>query len=328
MQRNESISFRKLPSRPMVWMLAILTTVASVASAAALREDDAAPSPLTGIFTVSIAKADVPPDLAGGAALVGQWTLDLHPDNTYSLARGDVGEVVTGNFEAGQATLAFASWAGAVGCAIPEVEAEAESAAATYAWRSVDGQLILTPIDDACAERLILLTTTPLASFESCVPPVRTAFDPFAVAISGTPASGVTVGEGVAAQEGYEEGADAESAIDELLRLAGGCWASADIDGFLALHGDGLLRQIEMMGPAEDFTRELSTFMETPLALQRIGAVNLEDPDHAWAYVEVNLGDSATPQRVDFVQEQGAWLFGSFVLFGPPDPSSIPGPMS
>lgn len=324
MQRYERISFRESPSRPMIWIVAIVTAVASVGSVAALHQDDPAPSPLTGIFTVSIAMEDVPPELAGGAALIGQWTLDLHPDNTYSLARGDVGEVATGDFDAGQATLAFENWTGAIGCAVTDAEANAP----TYAWRSVDGQLILTPIDDSCAERLILLTTTPLARFASCVPPVRSAPDPFAAAISGTPASGVTVGEGVAAQEGYEEGADAESAVDELLRLAGGCWAAADVDGFLALHGDGLLRQIEMMGPAEDFTRELTTFMETPLALQRIGAVNLEDPDHAWAYVEVNLDDSATPQRVDFVQDQGAWLFGSFVLFGPPDPSSPPGPLS
>ncbi len=324
MQRSERTSFWKSPSRPMVWMVAILMTVASVASAAALRQDDAAPSPLTGIFTASIAKEDVPAELAGGAALIGQWTLDLQPSNTYSLARADVGEVVTGDFEAGRATLAFASWTGAIGCTIPDGEANA----ATYAWQKIDGQLILTPIDDSCTERLLLLTTTPLASFASCVPPLRSAPDPFAAAISGTPASDVTVGEGVAAQEGYEEGADAELAIDHLLGLAGGCWAAADVDGFLALHADGLLRQIEMMGPAEDFTRELSTFMETPLALERIGAVNLDDPDHAWAYIEVNLDDTATPQRVDFVREQGAWLFGSFVLFGPPDPSLPPGPVS
>jgi hypothetical protein len=57
------------------------------------------------------------------------------------------------------------------------------------------------------------------------------------------------------------------------------------------------------------------------LTLKRIGEVTLDDPDHAWAYVEVNLSGQPNPQRVNFVQENGTWLFDSFVLFGPPTPS-------
>jgi hypothetical protein len=61
--------------------------------------------------------------------------------------------------------------------------------------------------------------------------------------------------------------------------------------------------------------------MATPVSFERIGSVNLIDPDHAWAYVEVTLGGDPLPQRVDFVFEDGVWLFDTFFLFGPPTPT-------
>jgi hypothetical protein len=228
--------------------------------------------------------------------------------------------VVTGRFEAAAATLTFNEWSGLVGCDIAADSGEP----ATYAWQQTDDRLTLTPITDSCTERLTLLTTRPLGGFEACAVSPRSLIDPFATDIApealATPVAAEDVGTGVAAQEGLSEGADAEEAIDSLLRQANGCWATGDPTRFLALHSDQVVEQIAFIGPVEEFARELRLFMATPLSFERIGPVNLIDPDHAWAYVEVTLGGDPLPQRVDFVFENGTWLFDTFVLFGPPTP--------
>jgi hypothetical protein len=296
---------------------AVLTTSALTAPAVARFQDATPATPLTGVYIVSIGEDDLPAELADGSTLVGLWNLTFKPDGTYSLARQDVGEVVTGTFEAGPATLTITAWDGIIGCEI----AAGSGAPATYAWRQTDDLLTLTPIDESCVERLTLLTTRALGRSEACAPRSPSVDDPFVIAEGGaTPVAAPTPASGVAAQEGYGEGADVEEAIDGLLRQASGCWASANVDGFMSLHSQGVTGQLAMMGPAEDFTRELRTFMESPLGFERIGEVNLVDPDHAWAYVEIDLGGEPNPQRVNFVLEQGEWLFDSFFLFGPPSP--------
>ena len=93
------------------------------------------------------------------------------------------------------------------------------------------------------------------------------------------------IGTGVAAQEGLSEGADAEDAIDSLLRQANGCWATGDPTRFLALHSDEVIAQIALVGPIEEFARQLRLFMATPLSFERIGPVNLIDrsmPGPTW----------------------------------------------
>jgi hypothetical protein len=163
-----------------------------------------------------------------------------------------------------------------------------------------------------------------LGGFEACAVAPRLLVDPFASTLEpealATPVAEVPPVSGVAAQEGLSEGADAEEAIDSLLRQANGCWATGDPTRFLALHSDLVISELGFIGPLEDFARQLRLFMATPLVFERIGPVNLVDPDHAWAYVEVSLGGEAIPQRLDFVFENGAWLFDTFFLFGPTTP--------
>jgi hypothetical protein len=140
-----------------------------------------------------------------------------------------------------------------------------------------------------------------------------------------TPVATEEIGTGVAAQEGLSEGADAEEAIDSLLRQANGCWATGDPTRFLALHSNRVVEEIGFVGPIDEFVRQLRLFMATPLSFERIGPVNLIDSDHAWAYVEVTLGGDPVPQRIDFVFENGTWLFDTFFLFGPTTPGGPPG---
>ena len=312
------------PARPhaavIAALLSLLTVVALAMPTLARFQDDQESQPLSGVFTVTIGRDDIPPNLAGGPALVGLWNMTFSGDGSFSLARQDVGEIVTGRFEAAAATLTFNEWSGLVGCDIAADSGEP----ATYAWRQTDDRLTLTPITDSCTERLTLLTTRSLGGFEACAVAPRSLIDPlatdFAPEALATPVATADVGTGVAAQEGLSEGADAEEAIDSLLRQANGCWATGDPTRFLALHSTQVVEQISFIGPIEELARELRLFMATPLSFERIGPVNLIDPEHAWAYVEVTLGGDALPQRVDFVFENGAWLFDTFVLFGPPTP--------
>lgn len=303
---------------PCAAILSLLTTIALALPALALFQDDAAVQPLRGVFTVTITRGDIPSNLAGGPALTGLWNITFDGDGTFSLARQDVGTVVSGAFEAGEATLTFNEWSGIVGCDIPADGGEP----ATYAWRQADDTLTLTPISDACTERLTLLTTRSLGGFEACAVTARPLTDPFAsLDALATPVAEVLPATGVAAQEGLSEGADAEEAIDSLLRQANGCWATGDPTRFLALHSVRVIDELAFIGPFEEFARQLRLLMSTPVAFERIGPVDLIDPDHAWAYVEVTLGGDPLPQRVDFVFENGEWLFDTFFLFGPTTPT-------
>jgi hypothetical protein len=301
-------------------IVSVVTTLLLALPALALWQDEPDLQPLTGVFTVTVAKPDVPRSLSGGPALVGLWNMTFNGDGTFSLARQDVGHVVSGTFEASEASLTFTEWTGIVGCPITN-----GGEPVTYAWRQVDETLTLTSVTDSCIERLTLLTTRSLGGFEACVVPPRELSDPFAAefeeeGLLATPVAEAEVVSGVAAQEGLAEGADAEEAIDSLLRQANGCWATGDPTRFLALHSDLVVQEIAFGGPLDDFARQLRLFMGTPLVFERIGEVNLTDPDHAWAYVEVTLGGDPIPQRMDFVFENGAWLFDTFFLFGPPSP--------
>jgi hypothetical protein len=320
MTRGTNFRPARPPAAAIAALISLLMAVALAMPALAFFQDDQELQPLSGVFTVTISKGDIPPSLAGGPALAGLWNVTFSGDGSFSLARQDVGEVVTGQFEAAAATLTFNEWRGLVGCDITADSGEP----ATYAWRQTDDRLTLTPITDSCIERLTLLTTRPLGGFEACAVSPRSLVDPFAAGFApellATPVATEEIGTGVAAQEGLSEGADAEDAIDSLLRQANGCWATGDPTRFLALHSNRVVEEIGFLGPVEEFARELRLFMATPLSFERIGPVNLIDQDHAWAYVEVTLGGDPLPQRIDFVFENGTWLFDTFFLFGPSTP--------
>jgi hypothetical protein len=309
---------------PLIAVILSLLIIGTLTIPALARFQDEEAASLTGMYMVSIGSEDVPTALAGGDALVGRWTLDFGDAGAYSLTRQDVGEVASGSFEAGPATLAFADWSGIVGCDATD----SDGSSATYAWRLSDDLLTLTPIDDPCAERLTLLTTRALVHVDACEEAPVVAQDPFSmVEAFGTPVAESPPVTGVAAQEGFSEGEEAEKAIDALLRSANGCWAVAEPERFMALHSQDLTGQIAIMGPADAFAQELHAFMEAPLTLERIGEVTLEDPTRAWAYVEVTLGGQPNPQRLNFVLEQGVWKLDTFFLFGPPTQGPPLGPV-
>src|ERR687893_2121538 len=93
-------------------LVSLLATLALVMPVLALFQDEEESQPLSGVFTVTIGREDIPPNLAGGPALAGLWNVTFSGDGSFSLARQDVGEIVTGRFEAAAATLTFNEWSG------------------------------------------------------------------------------------------------------------------------------------------------------------------------------------------------------------------------
>lgn len=301
------------------WVLAALLIIASFAMGAGrvawAQSSDSGQLP-TGDLTVSLDESAVATDFSNSPELRGRWTLSLSDDGIFTLARVDVGVVAIGQYEAGPASLELTRWDGIIGCQIGEGDP-----AARYAWSANGQRIAFTSVNDTCDDRVTLLTTREFGSLAACdvIGPQRE--DPFTFPDgAGTPEPRQTRAQGVTAQEGYSEEAELDGAVDILLQQASGCWDASDVEGFMALHSQGVQSQIAMMGPREPFVSELQAFMQQPLHLERIGSVHLGDSDHAWVYIEVDLDGQALPQRVNLVRESGAWLLDSFFLFGPPPP--------
>lgn len=305
-------------------LIGLLLSLAWPALVAA-QVDQQEPESLSGVYTVTIGRNDLPPGLAGGPALVGFWTITFNDDGTYEVARQDVGTVATGSFSVEGATLTFNDWGGVVSCAPaeerPAIEDES-AAAATYAWR-VDGDILtLTPISETCKDRRVLLNTRTFSSYAPCVtsplgmtPEMLPAGTPV-----GTPAATpVTIPEpsqsNIAVQEGLPRGADPAEAINVLLQQASGCWATGDPARFLPLHTTAVVEEVLFTDPSLSTLRML---MSTPVSFERIGEIEMVDPTHATAYVEITFGGEAIPQLFTFALEDGVWLMDLFFLFGPP----------
>lgn len=339
MQRLLAGLGRRGVSGPAARLLAVLLLVAFVVAAGrpapALGQDDdeegtaeasaeEATEPL-GTFTVAITEADLPPALPGGPGLIGVWNISFNEDGSYEVARQDVGTLVTGTYEVEGDTLSLTDEGGLLSCGNAEVGGAAE---ASYAWEVAEGELSLTPIDDGCAGRRILLTTRTLGGYAPCeVEPLRgvergQADDdddggppPDLGGIFGdqTPAADDDAGVDQPAS------AETEAAIDELLSQATACWMTGDPALFLALHSENALDDLALLGEGagglQSVAEILGGLMTQPVSFERIGAVQQLDPTHVRARVAIGTGGSdGFFQAQDFVLEDGEWLFDSFFL--------------
>lgn len=310
----------------------VVLTVAFAWPAPAIGQDD--PAAPTGVFTVSIAEADLPPDLPGGSVLRGQWTLTLNEDDTYTVARQDVGVIAAGTYEVDGATLTFAGWGGLIACGAAEAASTGEEpAGASYAWELNGEELTLTPIQDTCQDRRVLFGTRSFGGFQACsVAPLASLVEAGGAAVEPpavTPPSTIVVDQQTAATPAapgatpeadapaVPAGSDVEAAIDSLLQQATGCWSATDPARFLALHSPAALADLEAQGPLPELANFLLQAMTTPIAFDRIGEVTLVDPGHAEAYVEITFGGQVVPQRLAFAREGDGWLFDFLFLFPP-----------
>jgi hypothetical protein len=270
---------------------------------------------------VTIAKPDIPQNLADGPALEGIWSLDFGSDGAFSIVRLDVGQVASGTYEAGATTVTFNEWNGLIGCAVGE-----DDGGVIYGWRRSESALTLTPIREACSERITLLSTRPLGSNEACAgtteplvaPSISSASD---TVLPGTPAAQVPPASGVTAQEGLSDVAEIELAVDGLLGQANGCWATGDPQSFLTLHTDAVIQQLVFAAPPDVIVAQLRRAMMEPASFERIGDVNVSGAEQAWAYIQFTYAGQSQPLRVDFVNDHGHWLFDTYIpmaLVSPP----------
>ncbi len=297
-------------ARVVALILAALMVLADGLPGPVAAQDD---ERIAGVFTVSIGRNDLDPAIPGQAALLGLWTITFDDAGTYAVARQDVGPVVNGTFETDGDLVTFNDWNGLLGCGGPT----AGDTSATYQWSRDGDTLRLAVVEDGCADRRVLLTTRAFGSFQACTTPPLPGFSGGSAApVAATPVA-VAPSAGVGAQEGRTADADAQAAIDDLLREATGCWATGEPGRFLALHTSDALADLAVFGPMADFAQQLRLFMTVPIEFRRIGEITMTDPEHAWAYVEITLGGEALPQRLDFAYEDGEWLFDMFFLLGP-----------
>lgn len=296
-------------ARLAVYLLVALMVLAGGRPGPAAAQDD---ERIAGTFTVSIGRDDLQPGIPGQAALLGLWTITFDADGAYAVARQDVGTIVNGSYETDGDLVTFNDWQGLLGCGGPT----ASDPSATYRWDRDGETLRLTVVEDGCSDRRVLLTTRAFGSFQACTTPPLPGFSGGASIPGPAAATPVASSAGVGAQEGRPADAEAQAAIDALLREATGCWATGEPGRFLALHTDEALSGLAAFGPMVDFAQQLRLFMTTPIEFRRIGDITMTDPDHAWAYVEITLGGDALPQRLEFAYEDGTWLFDMFFLLG------------
>src|SRR5215217_7937174 len=97
-------------------LLAITGLLLWLAQALSVAGQDTV-GPLQGAFAVTIAAEDVPPDLIGGASLIGRWQVSFNADGTYLLDRQDVGPLATGQFTTDGDQLTLHAETGVLACA-------------------------------------------------------------------------------------------------------------------------------------------------------------------------------------------------------------------
>lgn len=313
--------------------LTLATAVSGPGIAVAQDDDDAEVDEPLGIFTVAIGEADLPPALPGGPGLIGLWNVSFNEDGTYTVARQDVGVVATGTYEVDGDTLTIADEGGLLSCGN---DPEADAAEATYAWEVDGGELTLTPIEETCAARRIILTTRSLGGYQPCdtvplggVRDEDQGEDPDSAEDDEKAGSSLNdifgSGETGDADEDVDEDggggqapAEVEAAIDRLLGQATSCWATGDPARFLPLHSEDALEEIALGASLQEVAEALEPAMALPVTFERIGDVQLEDATHATARVAISVlgeeGDEGFFLSLDFVEVDGEWLMDSFFL--------------
>ena len=245
--------------------LACCLAVTLLVPRAAAQDDDE--EALAGQFTVTISREEVPPTLANGPALQGQWVIAFD-DGAYTLSRQDIGLLVTGSYETDGETVTITDEGGLYACAPPVGSPpDADVRTARYSWERRGDELTLVVIEDGCEPRRLILSTRSLAVFVSCVTaPLDLSEEsdpddgangeedekqsgglgaleeaaqeddqaggatPAADADAGTPVAGDEdeAAEESEATEAAAQPEDPEEAIDALLGQLTACWATRD----------------------------------------------------------------------------------------------------
>lgn len=248
---------------------------------------------VVGAYAVTIAAEDVPPELIGGASLIGRWHIEFSDDGAYMLARQDVGPLVRGALEVTGKRLTLRDESGVIAC-----EPGPEGDAATYEWNLTGNRLLLTAVEEECDRRRLLLTTRTLSVLVPCPTP---ALERQAIAIPEAPATPMALGSATPSFPSPDE------AIDTLLKQMSDCWATRQPERFLPLLSQR--HRAEQRPVGGDAERRFVLNMGAPVVWELAGDVEITDGAHATAMVRQTLGDSVDVVRYAFVLEDGSWLW-------------------
>jgi hypothetical protein len=256
-----------------------------------------AESGLRGVYAVTIAAEDVPPELIEGASLIGRWRMTFGDDGAYVFGRQDVGDLVHGRFEVDGNRVTLLDETGVIAC-----EAGPDGATATYTWEMTEDRLLLSAIAEPCDRRRLLLTTRVLSPFAPCPPLNADEPDPHRGSLPGGQDAALA-----ASPVGDEPLAPALPAadIDMLLKQMSDCWATRQPERFLQLLSEQ--QRAAQIPEDDDAERRFILNMGAPIVWDLASEVEVVDGDRATAMVRQTLGDTIDEVRYAFVFEDGRW---------------------
>ncbi len=308
MRFQPMVRTRLLPAAAtLLAVLGLIATLLQRQPAAAQTQGEPA-----GNYTVAFDTESIPTDLANGAMLAGRWRIGFGADGAYQAERLDLGVLVDGSWSVDGDTVTITDKSGIAACSNAALASagQGDVSTGTYTWALANGRLTLTPKDDGCALRRVLLSRKELTTYVPCstvVAPTGTEATPVADkggVIGALPPSANT-------RQGKSDKADVEKAIDELLGQMTSCWATGDPERFLPLLGSDF-RASFTSGSAEDQSsakNQLDLAMGVPITWERAGDVTLTDDTHASAVVRTTAADQEEFVRYNFVLEDGHWLW-------------------
>jgi hypothetical protein len=274
-------------------------------------------SELVGEYAVSIVKEDVPLDMLNGPTTIGQWQVVFNSDGTYSMSRSDLGQMVTGTYEVEGNQVTITDEEGLLSCANLGADPgeTGETATGVYSW-AIDGELLsLTPEEENCATRELILSTRELDHFVSCeTQPVSSesaATPEQATPVEATPEEdslGALVGQVEMASPSPVDSTSVEAGIDGLLEQLTACWGTGDPSRFLPLLTDEYAATLLNAGDTQDdLIRNLAAAMGTAVTYERAGDVNVIDDTHVSAIVRTSNGQEEQFTRFRFALVDGEW---------------------
>jgi hypothetical protein len=307
---------RGIRSTPLLLVAGLLVWLAQPFAMTSAQDSE-----LVGEYAVSIVKEDVPLDMLNGPTTIGQWQVVFNSDGSYSMSRSDLGEMVTGTYEVDGNQVTITDEDGLLSCASVGADPgeTGETATGVYSW-AIDGDLLsLTPEEEQCDTRELILTTRELDHFVSCetqpilaaTPELATPVDEATPVDDATPEEsglGALVGQVQQASPSPADATAVEQGIDGLLEQLTACWATGDPSRFLPLLTDEYAATLLNAGDTQDdLIRNLATAMGTAVSYERAGDVNVIDDTHATAIVRTSNGQEEQFTRFRFAFVDGEW---------------------
>jgi hypothetical protein len=285
---------------------------------------------ISGDYTVAINSEEIPTDVANAEMVVGRWRISFQ-DGVYEAERLDLGVLIQGSYSVDGAAVTITDESGLIACSNPTGAADGETdvSTATYAFERESNSLLLTPEEDGCGLRRILLSSKAFQIFVACLTGrIAGVEDATPVAVEesdeptqtpeekgASPLDVISVDDSTPQLGDEEEQAaaredqDIEAKIDGLLGQLTACWATGDPERFLPLWSEDF-RAAFLSGTEDENQAALGSLqaaMQVPITWERAGDIDVTRDDTAETVVRTTTLDEEEFVRYLFVFEDGAW---------------------